>query len=286
MVLALSIMSTSLEQIIASVRKRVEAAKAALPLNEIAKQAYSFARPIRGFRRALESAPDGISVIAELKKGSPSRGVIREDFPVTALARRLEESGAAALSIVTEEDHFLGSLENLAAASATTRLPCLRKDFIIDEYQLYQARLHSADAVLLIAAVLNPAKFQALYIRASELQLEVLCEIHDESEMEMVAEFGVDIVGVNSRNLRTLEVDTRLHVELARLLPNSMLKVAESGVNSGQQMRKLKVLGYQAFLIGETLMKADDPGTALAQLLSEAREGIRGMSTSDEGSSL
>jgi indole-3-glycerol phosphate synthase len=264
-------MVISLQQIVAAVRKRLEEAKKTVPLSAIAAQAEAVQRFPRGFRQAVEAAPGGIGVIAELKKASPSRGPIRGSFHVGMLAMQLEQGGASALSVLTEEDFFAGSLQDLQEASTATRLPCLRKDFIVDEYQLYQARLNHADAILLIASALSEIEFKALYSRARDLQLEVLCEVHDEVEMDMVAEFGVDIIGVNSRDLKTLEMNPRLHVELAKLLPTSVLRIAESGISSGAEMRKLKVLGYQGFLIGETLMKAEEAGAAVAALLAEAR---------------
>lgn len=264
-------MVVTLEQIIAAVRKRLEAAKKSVPLAEMAVRAEAVARPPRGFRASIEKAPGGIGVIAELKKASPSRGQIRGSFHVAMLARQLAEGGASALSVLTEEEFFAGSLGNLMEASAAADLPCLRKDFIVDEYQLYEAKLNHADAILLIASALSEIEFKALYSRARDMRLEVLCEVHDEAEMDMVAEFGVDIIGVNSRDLKTLEMNPRLHVELAKLLPTSVLRIAESGITSGAEMRKLKALGYQGFLIGETLMKAEDAGAALAQLLAEAR---------------
>jgi indole-3-glycerol phosphate synthase len=264
-------MVITLEQIIASVRKRMEEARQRMPLSEIAAQAEAVTRPHRNFRQAIESAPSGIGIIAELKKASPSRGQIRSSFHVATLARQLEQAGASALSVLTEEEFFQGSLGNLKEASAATALPCLRKDFIVDEYQLYQARLHHADAVLLITSALSAIEFQALYSRARDLDLEVVCEVHDEVELEMVAELGVEIIGVNSRDLKTLEMNPKLHFQLALLLPTSVLRIAESGLASGAEMRKLKVLGYQGFLIGETLMKAEDPGAALADLQAEAR---------------
>ncbi|HUS19312.1 MAG TPA: indole-3-glycerol phosphate synthase TrpC [Terriglobales bacterium] len=264
-------MVITLEQIVTSVRKGLDEAKKAVPLAGIAAQAEAVPHTPRGFRTAIESAPGGIGIIAELKKASPSRGQIRGSFPVGMLAMQLAKGGASAISVLTEEEFFDGSLQNLKEASAASELPCLRKDFIVEEYQLYQARLNHADAVLLIASALSMIEFKALYSRARDLGLEVLCEVHDEAEMEMVAEAGVDIIGVNSRDLKTLEMNPRLHVELARLLPTSVLRIAESGLASGAEIRKLKALGYQGFLIGEMLMKADDAGAALAQLLAEAR---------------
>ncbi len=264
-------MVISLQQIVAAVRKRLEEAKRLLPLAAIGAQAEAVQRFPRGFRQAVEAAPGGIGIIAEMKKASPTGGALRGSFHVGMLARQLEQGGASALSVVTEEDFFAGSLQDLNEASAASQLPCVRHDFIVDEYQLYQARLNHADAILLIASALSEIEFKALYSRARDLQLEVVCEVHDEMEMDMVAEFGVDIIGVNSRDLKTLEVNPRLHVELAKLLPTSVLRIAESGISSGVEMRKLKVLGYQGFVIGETLMTADNAGAALAELLTEAR---------------
>lgn len=263
-------MVISLQEIVAAVRKRLEAAKKSVPLAEIAAQAEAVQRKARGFRLAVEAAPGGIGVIAELKKASPALGPIRGSYPVGMLAMQLAQGGATALSVLTEEDFFGGSLGDLNEASAASDLPCLRKDFIVDEYQLYQSRLNHADAILLIASALSEIEFKALYSRARDLQLEVVCEVHDETEMDMVAEFGVDIICVNSRDFKTLEVDPRLHVELAKLLPTSVLRIAESGITPAE-MRKLKALGYQGFLVGETLMRADNAGAALAQLLAEAR---------------
>lgn len=264
-------MVVTLEQIIAAVRKRLEEAKTRVPLSEIAAQAEAVTRAPRGFRQAVEAAPGGIAVIAELKKASPAAGPLRGSFHVGMLASQLEKGGASALSVLTEEEYFGGSLGDLNEAAAASNLPCLRRDFIVDEYQLYQARVYHADAVTLMMTALSEIEFKALYSRARDLRLEVVCEVHDEPEMEMAAEFGVEIISVNCRDVQTLELDSRLHVEMARLLPTSVLRIAESGVTSAASMRKLKVLGYQGFLIGESLMKAEDAGAALAQLLAEAR---------------
>jgi indole-3-glycerol phosphate synthase len=270
-------MPTELDEILASTRRRVDERQRALPLREIVREVERITTAPRGFRKSLESAAaNGVAIIAELKKASPSKGVLRGTFHVGGLAMQFERAGAAALSVLTDEDYFQGSLAYLVEASAATNLPCLRKDFIIDDYQLYEARLNRADAVLLMASVLPDPQLGNLYKKARELGLDVLCEVHDEKELARAVAIGADIVGVNSRNLRTLEVDPEVHHRLASLLPKNVLRVAESGIQSGADMRKLLgadgASAYQAFLVGETLMRADDPGLMLTQLMAQASE--------------
>jgi indole-3-glycerol phosphate synthase len=225
----------------------------------------------RGFRRALQGkAKDGIAVIAELKKASPSRGLIRADFDPRTLASEMAEAGAAALSVLTEDEFFQGSLKNLSIASTVSQLPCLRKDFIVDELQLIEARAYGADAVLLIVAALSPAELTRLVSTSSELELDVLCEVHDENELTRALEAGCNLIGVNSRDLRTFQVDLNTAVRLGRLIPETAVSVAESGIHSAQDILALRAQGYQAFLIGESLMKAQRPGEALRLLLTEA----------------
>ena len=265
-------MATTLDQIVATVRQRVEESKQLLPLRELAERVDGLDRPLRGFRKALLAASEqGIAVIAELKKASPSRGVLRGSYPVGILANQYLQGGAAALSVLTEEKYFQGSLQHLVEASAATDLPCLRKDFTVDEYQLYEARLYCADAVLLIAAVLPDPLYGTLYQKACELGLDVVCEAHNEEELARTVAIGADIIGVNSRDLKTFAIDLQTHVKLAPHLPTSALKVAESGITCGRDVRGLRGLGYQAFLVGESLMKTDDPGAALAQIIGDAK---------------
>jgi indole-3-glycerol phosphate synthase len=209
-------------------------------------------------------------VIAELKKASPSKGLIRGDFDVASLAVELEEAGAAALSVLTNERYFQGSLENLEIASQATRLPCLRKDFIIDEFQLQEARAHRADAVLLIVAALTQAELVNLHRRADELELDVLCEVHDAAELQRALDAGCETIGVNNRDLRTFRVDLNTSLQLARLMPPGVVKVAESGIETGDDIASLREVGFDAFLIGESLMRAPRPGEALRQLLNTA----------------
>jgi indole-3-glycerol phosphate synthase len=261
-------MPVTLDEIVAARRREVEQAKASTDMAELRRRAE--AHTPRGFRRALAKAAESgrPAIIAELKKASPSKGVIRGSFPVGSLATSLAAGGAACLSVLTEEAHFQGSLGNLREASAATELPCLRKDFIVDGFQLLEARANSADAVLLIAASLTWAELRALHREAHDLGLDVLVEVHDEAEMGRATATGADLIGVNCRNLQTFEVDLRVALELADKLPASTLKVAESGIQDAADIRTLRAAGYVAFLIGESLMRADDPGAALRALLA------------------
>lgn len=263
-------MAVTLDDIVAARRRHAAAAKAAAGLAELRRQAEAL--PPRGFRAALaRAAGPQPAVIAELKKASPSKGVLRGTYPVARLAASLAAGGAAALSVLTEEDHFQGSLADLREASAATELPCLRKDFIVDEFQLLEARAHGADAVLLIVAALTDAELRALSTAARALALDVLVEVHDERELERALALGCDLIGVNSRDLRTFRVDLETAVALGPRLPAGVLRVAESGIESPEQLRRLRGAGYHAFLIGETLMRADDPGGALRRLLAETK---------------
>jgi indole-3-glycerol phosphate synthase len=189
-------------------------------------------------------------------------------LPVAQLAKDLEAAGAAALSVLTEPEFFQGSLANLAEASRATRLPCLCKDFVLDPFQILQARAHGADAVLLIAAALSQPEMLNLYRTARELELDALCEVHNESELESALEAGCDLIGVNSRDLRTFQVDRNNLLRLAPKLPKDAACVAESGISSAAEMRELAGAGYQAFLIGESLMRAQSPGKTLCELIA------------------
>jgi indole-3-glycerol phosphate synthase len=262
-------MPVSLDQIVSSTRRKVAEAKRGADLRELERQAERHVP--RGFRRALEaSSKAGVAVIAELKKASPSKGLIRAEFFVEALARELEAAGAAALSVLTDAEFFQGSLENLRLASAAVKIPCLRKDFIVDEFQLLEARANSADAVLLIVAALTPAELTALAKRARERGLDILCEVHNEAELQRALDAGCDLIGVNTRDLRTFKVDPETAFRLAEQLPSHVLRVAESGIRSAEDIARLRSAGYQAFLIGETLMRAQHPGDALREFVAGA----------------
>jgi indole-3-glycerol phosphate synthase len=256
----------NLADIVAATRRKVSECCSRADLGELERQA-DLHTP-RGFRAALESASEsGAAVIAELKKASPSRGLIRRDFDPAKLARDLEAAGAAALSVLTDEEFFQGSLENLRIASAETRLPCLRKDFIVDEFQIIEARANRADAILLIVAALSQSELALLKREADNSELDVLCEVHDESELDRALNAGCDLIGVNSRDLRTFKVDLGTAFRLAERMPENVLAVAESGIESGVDIAQLRSAGYGAFLVGETLMRADKPGEALKSLL-------------------
>ena len=264
------IMPASLDEIVAATRRRIAESQRVVDLRELDRQAEKHVP--RGFRHELESkSQNGLAVIAELKRASPSRGLIRSDFDAATLAEELQSAGAAALSVLTDAEFFQGSLENLRRASASTKLPCLRKDFIIDEFQLLEARANKADAVLLIVAALSPAELKMLSRRASEYNLDVLCEVHDEEELQRALDTECTLIGVNNRNLRTFQVDVETAIRLADSIPKNVLSVAESGIKSGADIARLRAAGYQAFLIGESLMRAESPGEALKALLAEAQ---------------
>jgi indole-3-glycerol phosphate synthase len=262
-------MPVSLDQIIGSTRRKVAEAKGSADLREMERRAEQHAP--RGFRRALvEKSSAGVAVIAELKKASPSKGLILAEFCVEELAKALEAAGATALSVLTDEEFFQGSLENLRVASAAVKVPCLRKDFIVDEFQLLEARANSADAVLLIVAALSPTELTGLALEARSRGLDVLCEVHDEEELERALDAGCDLIGVNTRDLRTFKVDAETAFRLAERLPKNVVRVAESGIRSGEDIARLRAAGYQAFLIGESLMRADRPGDALQALFASS----------------
>jgi len=260
-------MPAFLDQIVTATRARVAEAKRGADLRDLEHRAEQHVA--RGFRRALASkASRVVSVIAELKKASPSKGLIRADFNPTQLARELEVSGASALSVLTDEEFFQGSLQNLQAASAAVTIPCLRKDFIIDEFQLLEARANAADATLLIVAALSQPELLALSQAARTRHLDVLCEVHDGEELRRALDAGCDMVGVNSRDLRSFKVDLETAFRLAGEIPGNVVRVAESGIHSADDVRYLHAAGYDAFLIGESLMRAQHPGEALRALLS------------------
>jgi indole-3-glycerol phosphate synthase len=214
----------------------------------------------------------GPAVIAEIKKASPSKGLIRKDFDVEWLARRYRAGGAAALSVLTDEPFFQGSLRNLELASAATPLPCLRKDFMLDEYQILEARAHRADAILLIAAALGNAEMQRFSHSARELKLDVLVEVHTAEELDRVldalGESGADAIGVNNRDLKSFEVSLETSLALVERIPPTMLRVTESGISTAGDLARLRGAGFDAFLIGESLMRQPDPGAALVALLT------------------
>lgn len=238
-------------------------------------EAMAAAHTPRGFAKALRYAAQmRPAVIAELKKASPSKGLIRAEFEPETLAKGLESAGAAALSVLTDEPYFQGSLRNLEIASANVSIPCLRKDFMVDEFQMLEARAHGADAILLIAAALTDAELRTLRASAASHELDVLCEVHDAEELARVRDLGCEAYGVNSRNLKTFDVSLDLAEELAPQLPNGAVKVAESGIHTLADMKRMSQVGYEAFLIGESLMRQSDPGAGLRALLEPVLEQV------------
>ena len=224
-------MGTVLDRIVAATRVRVAEAKCVADFRSLEQRAESHAP--RGFRRALEvRSKDGIAVIAELKKASPSKGLIRAGFSPAELARELEAAGAAALSVLTDAEFFQGSLGNLVAASGAAAIPCLRKDFIVDEFQLVEARANCADAVLLIVAALSAKELSSLATAARRRGLDVLCEVHDGAELQIALDAGCDLIGVNTRDLKTFKVDLETAFDLAARFPAGVVRVAESGIHS------------------------------------------------------
>lgn len=223
--------------------------------------------PCRGFyRQLLGVATSRPAVIAEVKKASPSKGLIRKDFDPPAIARSYQAGGAACLSVLTDEHFFQGHDDYLVAARAVVSLPVLRKDFTVDRYQLYEARAMGADAILLIVAALEKNQLLDFAAEASEIGLDVLVEVHNAEEMTVALASGSPLIGVNNRNLHTFETDLENSVRLAPLLAENQLLVAESGIHTNADVELLRNAGIQAFLVGEAFMRADDPGRALASL--------------------
>lgn len=255
-----------LATIVAATRKMVAVRQAEVPLAAVAERAN--ARPSRvGCFQAALARVDEVNIIAECKRRSPSKGVLRPEYDAVAIARGYEEAGAAAISVLTEPTFFDGSLEHLAAVREAVEIPLLRKDFIVSEYQLLEARAAGADAVLLIVAALRPAELKVLHDHARRHGLDVLVEVHDATELSIAIDAGARIVGVNNRNLRTLTVDVHASDTLIAKIPGDVIAVSESGLKTADDLRRLRALGYRAFLIGERFMTAADPGVALASLL-------------------
>lgn len=258
-------MSTILDRIIAYKREEVTAAKAARPLSSLRDQAD--ANTPRGFANRVHAmAEAGLGIIAEVKKASPSKGLIREDFQPAELAASLERGGAACLSVLTDTPSFQGHLDFLAQARAATSIPLLRKDFMVDPYQVVEARAAGADAILLIMACLDDDMASDLSAAARDEHLDVLVEVHDAAELERARRLQPDLLGVNNRNLKTFVTDIATTPRLAALAPGVPI-VSESGVDGAGAIRTLAEQGIRRFLIGEHLMRQPDPGAALKQLL-------------------
>lgn len=263
-------MPSKLDEIIAYKREQVAALVASADRRALEDAAERY-QP-RGFRENLRHhGQSGPAIIAEIKKASPSKGLIRADFHVAEMARELADAGASALSVLTDEKYFQGSLSNLEIASREVAIPCLRKDFTVDEFQIIEARAHGADAILLIVAALSQPDLVSLHRHAQILELDVLCEVHDAPEMERALDAGCKLIGVNNRNLHTFQVDLATSLDLAGRMPQSVTKVSESGIEKGEDIARLHDAGFDAFLIGESLMRARHPGDALRELLAKSK---------------
>jgi indole-3-glycerol phosphate synthase len=260
-----------LDEIIAHKHQEVAAAKNRISERELRARLADIEDQPRGFVQALHAAEGAnrAPLIAEVKKGSPSKGVIRSDFDPVAIAEIYEANGAACLSVLTDERFFLGHLEYLAQIRRHVRLPLLRKDFVCDPYQLYEARSAGADAVLLIAAMLDLAQLRDFTALARDLGLDVLLEVHDEAELETALQVNCELVGINNRDLRTFVTDLATTERLAKLVPGNRLIVAESGIHSRLDVLRLQRAGARAFLVGESLMRQADIGGKLRELLGE-----------------
>lgn len=259
-------MAEILATIAEHVREVVERRRQEAPL-EALRDRPLFNAPTRGFARSLAGA--GRRIIAEVKKASPSKGLIRANFDPVAIARDYADHGASAISVLTEERFFQGSLRYLEEIRGAVDLPLLRKDFTLDPYQIVEAKSCGADAVLLIAAMLEPEKMADLRAQASELDLDTLIEVHSETELTAAVEAGAGMIGVNNRDLKTFEVSLATTERLAPLIPADTPAVCESGIDSVEQIRRVERWGIQIFLIGESLMRAPAPGKKLAELLAQ-----------------
>lgn len=259
---------TVLDRILEARRAEVEHRKRVLPEAAL-KYGAKAAPSLRDFSAALSR--DGLNIIAELKPASPSRGVIRDPFDPIALAQSFSEAGAAALSVLTEGEFFGGSLKNLREARKSVELPVLRKDFIFDPWQVWEARANDADSFLLIVAVLPDRLLRELLALGREIGMEPLVEVHTSEELDCALAAGARIIGVNNRNLKTLDVRVETSFELIDRIPEDCIAVSESGIGTHDELEKLRGAGYDAFLIGTRLMLSPDPGAALAELLGAAQ---------------
>ena len=259
-----------LKTIVAHKHEEVAAARLEATIDELKVRISDLEDTPRGFERHLREAFQSgwTPVIAEVKKGSPSKGVIREDFDPLEIAEIYQNNGATCLSVLTDEKFFMGHLRFLALIREQVGLPLLRKDFIIDPFQVYEARAAGADAILLIASILEKQQIVELAGIAREIHLDILLEVHDENEMEVACSTDISLIGVNNRNLRSFVTDLGTTERLAKMLPAGRLLVAESGINSRADIERLQLDGAAAFLIGESLMREEDIGAKLQSLLS------------------
>ena len=262
-----------LQQIVAHKQNEVAAAKEAFPLSRLEDNLAQIEDQPRGFIRALRASADSgwTAMITEVKKGSPSKGVIREDFDPQDIAEIYEQHGATCLSVLTDEKFFLGHLRYLLLIRETVGLPLLRKDFICDPYQIVEARVAGADAILLIAAMLDDKRIREYKALADDLQLDVLLEVHDEPELDMALESGCELIGINNRDLRTFVTDLGTTERLMQRIPDDRFVVTESGINTRTDVLRLQGAGAKAFLVGESLMREKNIGAKLDELVGAAK---------------
>lgn len=260
---------TVLRKIIARKWEEIAERKAQVSLEQL-KARVALQAPARGFVKAIESkiAQGKAGVIAEIKKASPSKGVIREHFVPAELARSYEQGGAACLSILTDVDFFQGADEYLQQARAAVSLPVIRKDFLVDEYQIYEARAMGADCVLLIVAALTPEKLTELNTLAQSIGLDVLVEVHDEAELDVALELPNKLIGINNRNLHTFDVTLETTYKLLDKIGSDRIVVTESGILAPADVQAMRSKNVNAFLVGEAFMRADEPGVALAEFFA------------------
>lgn len=255
-----------LDEIIAHKKIEIEEQKNQIPLDEIKSQ-LNESDNTRDFKSAV-SFPNKVNLIAEIKKASPSKGIIRKDFDPVTIAKIYEQNGASAISVLTDRKFFYGDISFLKSVrSVTSKTPILRKDFIIDEYQVYQSRLFGADAILLIANVLDLQKLNMLISIAKAIGLDCLVEVHNEDELNKVIQSNAEIIGINNRDLHTFTVDLKTTADLVRLIPDDKIIVSESGISSSNDVEFLKKLGVNAMLVGESLMASDDIAKKIKQLV-------------------
>jgi indole-3-glycerol phosphate synthase len=255
-----------LDKIVFDKRKEVSLRKSLIPVKQL-EQSVLFDRPENSLANALRNSSSGI--IAEHKRRSPSKSEINQDLNVQDIATGYEIAGVCGMSILTDAKYFGGSLDDLLLARASTKFPLLRKEFIIDEYQLLEAKAYGADVILLIAAILTREEIKSLSEFAKSLQLNVLLEVHDEEELQKSIMPSLDMLGVNNRNLKTFEVSLNTSKSLSDLIPNDFVKVSESGISSIEAIKDLKDYGYQGFLIGENFMKTSNPGESAKDFINQ-----------------
>lgn len=255
-----------LDQIVAHKKQELARGKEAMPLAALKERVGTTEAP-RGFRQALAQSRD-LALIAEIKKASPSAGLIRKDFDPVVIGKIYEGSGAAAVSVVTDEHFFNGTLASMKEVKQALSIPVLRKDFIIDQYQIYEARAFGADAVLLIAAILSDDRLRALLGLCGELGLEALVEVHTKVERDRALEAGAEIIGINNRDLRTFAVDLSTTMRLAHGIPEEIVSVSESGIKTHDDLKRLREAGVDAVLVGTALMEAEDIGAKIKELFN------------------